>query len=392
MSRQADKEEHKTFLQARVNPILSKMVVDILVRKPDNVVAFMRKWLDEKGDAAEAAAREREEGKSPKRKKQGAAESDQEDDEDAEEMIPLEVLIAKKKGNLARFSVSAEAYGAFNQRKSFVPKEVPKTEEQKARIKARISTSFMFSALDPRELNIVILAMEERTFNAGETVIKQGDDGDVLYVVDSGVLDCFRRPRKDADQVFLKKYHPGDAFGELALLYNAPRAATIIAAEPCVLFALDRETFNNIVKDAAARRREQYESFLQKVELLDTMDPYERAQLSDAFKTISFKAGDFVVREGERGDVFFFIEEGQAIATKVMKSGKEETVYNYKPGDYFGELALLRDTPRAANIIAQTDMKLVTLDRASFKRLLGPLEDILRRNFTRYEKYTVLSE
>ena len=46
----------------------------------------------------------------------------------------------------------------------------------------------------------------------------------------------------------LKVYHPGDSFGELALLYNAPRAATIISKTNSVLFSLDRDTFNNIVK------------------------------------------------------------------------------------------------------------------------------------------------
>lgn len=47
----------------------------------------------------------------------------------------------------------------------------------------------------------------------------------------------------------MKTYVPGEAFGELALLYNAPRAASIIAKTDAVLFSLDRQTFNNIVKD-----------------------------------------------------------------------------------------------------------------------------------------------
>jgi len=62
----------------------------------------------------------------------------------------------------------------------------------------------------------------------------------------------------------------------LALLYNAPRAATIKAKTNATLFSLDRETFNNIVKDAANKKRTYYEEFLSKVELLSDMDPYER--------------------------------------------------------------------------------------------------------------------
>lgn len=61
---------------------------------------------------------------------------------------------------------------------------------------------------------------------------------------------------------------------------------------------------------------------------------------------------------------------------------------NYEKNSYFGELALLRDTPRAASIIATSDNVVVaSIDRASFKRLLGPLEKILERNTDRYNNF-----
>lgn len=59
----------------------------------------------------------------------------------------------------------------------------------------------------------------------------------------------------------------------------------------------------------------------------------------------------------------------------------------YKPGDYFGERALIQNEPRAANVIAKTNCKLVSMDRHSFKRLLGPLDTILIRNMEVYEAY-----
>ncbi len=62
------------------------------------------------------------------------------------------------------------------------------------------------------------------------------------------------------------------AFGELALMYNAPRAASIKADSNCVLYSLDRETFNNIVKEAVIKRREIYDEFLQSIKLLDTLE------------------------------------------------------------------------------------------------------------------------
>ncbi len=155
-----------------------------------------------------------------------------------------------------------------------------------------------------------------------------------------------------------------------------------------MLFALDRETFNNIVKDAASKKREKYESFLSKVELLESMDPYERSKIADALKPMKFKVTEFVVKQGETGDTFFLVEDGEAVASKVLQPGRNpEIVYKYKPGDYFGELSLLKDTPRAANIVAVSDLSVLALDRLSFKRLIGPMEDILKRNFARYEKF-----
>jgi len=297
-------------------------------------------------------------------------------------------LIFQKGGKSGRTSVSAEAYGKYNQKANFKPKIIAKTPSQIERIKNRLNQAFMFSCLEEKEVEIVINAMGEVKFSQGSTVINQGDDGDNLYIIDSGHLDCYKKFSNLEKAKYLKTYEPGESFGELALLYNAPRAATIVAKENCILFALDRETFNHIVKDAAAKKREKYESFLAKVELLESMDPYERSKIADALRPFKYKMNEYVVKEGESGDTFYFVEEGEAIATKVLQPGKApEIVYKYKAGDYFGELALLRETPRAANIVAVTDLSVVALDRLSFKRLIGPLEDILKRNFARYEKF-----
>lgn len=90
---------------------------------------------------------------------------------------------------------------------------------------------------------------------------------------------------------------PGEAFGELALLYNAPRAATIKAKTDCDLWVLDRNTFNYIVKDAAARKREKYEEFLKSVPLLSSMDHYERSKLADAIKEAKFEPSDYIIKQ-----------------------------------------------------------------------------------------------
>ena len=89
----------------------------------------------------------------------------------------------------------------------------------------------MFTALEEKEFNIVVDAIEVIDGKSGDYIIREGDQGDCMYVLDQGALDCTKIFPSDTnpnpDPTFLKTYAPGESFGELALLYNAPRAATI---------------------------------------------------------------------------------------------------------------------------------------------------------------------
>ena len=115
-------------------------------------------------------------------------------------------------------------------------------------------------------------------------VLAQGEDGECLYVIETGTMDVYKVI--DGSDKKVKTCTSGDAFGELALLYNCPRAASVEAAEQTTLWELDRESFNNIVKDAASKKREKYENFLKGVKLLENMQPYERMTLADALRAM----------------------------------------------------------------------------------------------------------
>merc|ERR550514_910644 len=103
--------------------------------------------------------------------------------------------------------------------------------------------------------------MKECKFEPGTRVINEGDSGDYLFVVEEGQLEC--RKLIDGSEKVVKTCNSGDVFGELALLYNCPRAASVVAQDDCICWQLDRETVNHIVKDAAVKRRNRYDSFLQ---------------------------------------------------------------------------------------------------------------------------------
>jgi cAMP-dependent protein kinase regulator len=282
--------------------------------------------------------------------------SEQSEDEDQDKVDELITINAQRNQNRARSSVSAEVYGDYHKKGDFKPKVIPKKQEQKERLQKVVAKSFIFNNLDEKDLNTVLDAIEEARFNAGEKVIVEGDKGDVLYVVESGELSCTKVLKQGDGPKFLKNYVEGESFGELALLYNAPRAATITANNDCILWALDRETFNHIVKDAAIKKREQYEAFLKSMEILKDINSYELTQICDALKTKYVEAGTVVIKENEDGDDFYIIAEGEAYAEKIPGYGKAAIkVKDYKTGDYFGELALLKNEPRAASVIAQVN-------------------------------------
>jgi cAMP-dependent protein kinase regulator len=265
---------------------------------------------------------------------------------------------------------------------------MPKDKETTESIKNKIMQSFMFGNLKDSDIAIVIDAMKVVTVKAGDMVIKEGDSGDELYLVGSGKYTCTKTFPGDSNPTHLRYYKPGEAFGELWLLYNCPRAASIQTLEEGTLYALDRATFNHIVKDAACRRRERYEEFLISIELFQGMERYERVSLADGVVEFNYKAGDYIIKQGDLGDRFYFIFEGEAVATKRLEYGKAPIeVMQYFKGSYFGELSLINDAPRAANVIAKTDWNVLSIDIDTFKRVMGSADDLLQRNYLTYYPY-----
>jgi cAMP-dependent protein kinase regulator len=206
-------------------------------------------------------------------------------------------------------------------------------------------------------------------------------------VVEKGTFDFYvnaagaLQPGPDGMGQKVGNVEAGGSFGELALMYNAPRAATVISAEaPSTLWALDRLTFRRILMESTFALRRMYESFLEEVPLLSTLTPFERSKIADALESRKFPKGTTIIREGEPGTSFYILESGEAEA---FKEGNPRPVMHYGKGDFFGELALLNDAPRAASVVSKTEVKVATLGKSAFQRLLGPVEGIMRR--TKYE-------
>jgi hypothetical protein len=94
----------------------------------------------------------------------------------------------------------------------------------------------------------IVDAMEERAFGEGDVIIRQGDPGEHLYILAAGTCDIFK------DGVCVLQCSPGMVFGELALMYDAPRAATVVATSPVRTWAMDRLTFKQVMFGTTLRR------------------------------------------------------------------------------------------------------------------------------------------
>jgi cAMP-dependent protein kinase regulator len=281
--------------------------------------------------------------------------------------------------NKGRTAVSAEAFGEWNRKEEFTPPVHPKTCEQKESLVTMLSDSFLFNTLDRKDLLVIIDAIEQVVVPAGVRVINQGDIGDFLFVIESGTLNCLKLIPGETSEQVVKICGPGDVFGELSLLYNSPRAASVETSSDSILWKLDRSTFTHVVRDSASRKRERYEAFLQSVPLLRTVGVYELSQIADALKPKKFNPGEIIVSEGEPGDTFYMIEEGTADA---YKSGYHVLHYS-TPGEYFGELALIHNEPRAASVKAgENGCEVLMLNRRSFTRLLGNLNELIKKEYT----------
>jgi CRP-like cAMP-binding protein len=172
-------------------------------------------------------------------------------------------------------------------------------------------------------------------------------------------------------------------FGELALMYNCPRAATVRCGGGgggggAVLWRVDRRTFRGVVAHAAREQHAKLKRALRRG-LLEGLTEQQLDRVADAATVVRFGPGEQVIRKGEAGEVFFIIDEGAVLCRNL---GGDQADNLLQAGDYFGERALLTSEPRAADVFAEglAGCTLVALHRDDFTSLLGHLRELLEHN------------
>eukprot|EP00062_Callorhinchus_milii_P006134 gi/632946351/ref/XP_007888515.1/ PREDICTED: cAMP-dependent protein kinase type II-alpha regulatory subunit [Callorhinchus milii] len=294
-----------------------------------------------------------------------------------------------------RVSVCAEAYNPDEEEEEDTERRIvnPKTDEQRHRLQEACKDILLFKNLDQEQFSQLLDAMFERKVEPSEHVIDQGDDGDNFYVIDRGTYDIY--VIKDGEDMLVGKYDQRGSFGELALMYNTPRAATIIATTEGALWGLDRGTFRRIIVKNNAKKRRMFEVFIESVPLLKSLEPSERMKIADVIGERSFQDSERIISQGDQADCFFIVEMGEV---KIMMKSKtmadqqdnpEVEIARCSRGQYFGELALVTNKPRAASAYAVGEVKCLVMDVQAFERLLGPCMDIMKRNIMNYEEQLV---
>lgn len=219
-------------------------------------------------------------------------------------------------------------------------------------------------------------AMELVTFEADETPIEEGELGDFFYAIQSGTFDV------EVDGSIISHYHAGGTFGELALLFNAPRKATVRATSAAVCYKLERRVFKHYLSSTSEKEHQRQVVELHMVPLLsDNLSEEQIAQLAAVMRYQKAKPGERIVSKGDDGDAFYMIKSGKVICEHI---GATETVratadVHLSRGEYFGEMALLKNEPRAADVSAVTESECMVLSREDFQHELGNLKELMER-------------
>ncbi|XP_063797216.1 cAMP-dependent protein kinase type II-alpha regulatory subunit [Pseudophryne corroboree] len=378
--------------------LLQGYTVEVLRQRPQDLVEFAVHYFTrlkenrlQDGAGAAAAPRPHVRGVNFDGEPMQTESNGEEEDEDSDES-DFEPPVINRFNR--RVSVCAEAFNPDEDDDDTEPRVVhPKSDEQRCRLQEACKDILLFKNLDQEQLSQVLDAMFELRVKPEEHVIDQGDDGDNFYVIERGVYDIL--VARDGQSRCVGTYDNHGSFGELALMYNTPRAATIVATTDGALWGLDRVTFRRIILKNNARKRKMYEIFVESVPILKSLELSERMKIVDVIGEKNYKDGDRIIAQGDKADCFFIVESGEV---KIMmksktKSGQESNqeveITRCRRGQYFGELALVTNKPRAASAYAVQDVKCLVMDVQAFERLLGPCMDIMQRNITHYEEQLV---
>lgn len=311
------------------------------------------------------------------------------DDEQAELALSR---FASSNSNGRRNSISAAPVSDARIHDWKGPPVHAKSSEESARIKDTIDRSealqVLFGHVGSDNLLRIIGAMFLRPIQVGEVVIQQGGDGDFFYIVDSGTYDIYVQRKADLPPERVMVATAGMSFGELALMYNVPRAATVQCVEAGALWCLEREVFQMMLVTSENSRKNEYEDFLRRVDLFAELTAYELSKLSDCLSSELFDAGEDIVTQGSDECAVYFLYEGECKAYINGDQGEVEVKHYAQPGEFFGEIGMVTNEPRRASVRASGGGCVVLcLKKEDVSISIGSMEARVLENIHKYPNY-----
>mmetsp|Transcript_13386 Transcript_13386/g.30473 ORF Transcript_13386/g.30473 Transcript_13386/m.30473 type:complete len:895 (-) Transcript_13386:41-2725(-) len=282
---------------------------------------------------------------------------------------------------------------------SFDVPSFPKSESTTEFLLEALDKNFIFDSLDAETKLQFVGAMELEIFDVNdEWVVHQGDEGDYFYVVDEGEIafhvdaelpkgSVSSTSRRDliVDDVppQVGTGSKGCSFGELALLYNTPRAASIRALTSLKLYKIDQLTFRSLVISNGLVERNEVTTLLRSLPALKDLDDSKLQKLVDAVVVIDYKEGDRIVNKGDSGSVMYIVKSGEVMLTDVGHGNARFEDHTLGAGRIFGERALSEEESRgrAANVDALTNCTLIALSKGQIEAALGTLEEVTKNYF-----------
>jgi len=249
-----------------------------------------------------------------------------------------------------------------------------------------INRSLLFRGLAEEHKILCAKSMKCVEIKSGETVINEGDDGNTFYIVEDGEFDVFQKDASGAQNI-VDHHGRGGSFGELALMYDAPRNATVTATTDAKVRVLQRTWLNRIAMTAGQEKLNKVSSWLAKIDLLAPLTNVERGKIAEAMEVMDFPEPSTVFQQGDAGDALYIVVKGRAMFFVNEPNGEEKKLdTEIGPGEFFGERALMANNPRAAtaNVVQKTQLLKVT--RTVVETLLGPVAEILMSQTKAYEK------
>ncbi|XP_074476034.1 protein kinase cGMP-dependent 1b isoform X1 [Sebastes fasciatus] len=252
----------------------------------------------------------------------------------------------------------------------------PKSPQSKELIKDAILDNDFMKNLELSQIQEIVDCMYPVDYGQDACIIKEGDVGSLVYVMEEGKVEVTKEGMK------LCTMGPGKVFGELAILYNCTRTATVMTLIHVKLWAIDRQCFQTIMMRTGLIKHAEYMDFLKSVPTFEGLPEETLSKLADVMEETHYEDGEFIIRQGARGDTFFIISKGQVNVTQEDPANEEPThLRELTRGAWFGERALQGEDVRTANVIASDAVTCLVIDRDSFKHLIGGLDDVSNKGY-----------